>query len=234
MRKQDELSKIWSSARGLRTFGHCSIVFAGLLLSGLLAACSDSSSSEFPPVKLEFATAFANELGEVDEMRLDDGRLLPLDKHVLASDLTEGDSVRVVSYYQVNDQEQIEVRSMRLAETVVPAVVADASLNAPVELMSASQGLYHLNLVLGVQNTDAEKQFRVHPVFYEARPPAQSTLHLYLYYDTENYRKTYTERVYMSIPMSDFLSDFTPDFEIVLHWQDVNNDAEQTLTVYWR
>ncbi len=234
MRKQDIISMIWSSAKGLRTFGHCSIVFTGLLLSGVLVACGDSSSSEFPPVKFEFATAFIDELGEVDEVRLDDGRLLPLSKHVPTSDLAEGDTVRVVSYYQVNDQNQVEVRSMRLAETVIPASITDTSLNVPVELMSASQGLYHLNLVLGVQHTDEEKQFRVHPVFYEARPPAQSTLHLHLYYDTENYRRTYTERVYMSIPMSDFLNDFTPDFEIVMYWHDVKSDVEKTLTVYWR
>lgn len=229
MRKQDIISTIWSSAKGVKTFGHCSIVLCTMLLAGLLTACSDSSGSAFPPLKLEFATAFVNALGEVDEMRLDDGRLLSLKNQVSTSGLTEGDSVRVVSYHEVNTENQIEVRVMKVAETVVPEVVTN-TLDVPVELISVSQGLYHLNVVLGVQHTDAKKQFRMDPISYEP----QSTLHLRLYYDTENYRKTYTERVYMSIPMVDYLNAFTSEFEIVVHWKNVKTNTEETLKINWR
>ncbi len=235
MCRQDDCATIkWSSAKGLRIFGHCFIVCIGWCLSTLFVSCGSPSDSEFPSVKLDFATAFSNDLGEIDQMRLDDGRLLSLDKPVLASGMSAGDSVRVVSYYEVNAQNQLEIFSMRLAETVVPVLEAIDSQNVPIEFFSASQGLYHLNIVLGVQHTDENKQFRVQAVFHAATPQERAMLHLYLYYDVDAYCTTYTERAYISVPMRDYLQVSSYNLGVVLHWMDIKTNTVQIFSLNWR
>ncbi len=175
-----------------------------LLPSSLLLSCSDEDSASYPPLTYGFVEAHTGRATHVERIVTDGGRAYAISQQIEAG--VADTTLRCVAGYTVSsDSTTATLYSIRHipSDTPLPPDAFTALPKAPVSIESWWQGGNYINIIAGVLTTG---QGTHEYAFCENTPTANtdgtvtanvSLLHLRPADDPESY----TEKVYMSIPL---------------------------------
>lgn len=174
-----------------------------LLLLGMLTACSDDKEYHYPSVKLEFLTAHSGADGRLTSITTDAGESYAVAQDDSQLKVGADSTLRIISQYEVQAE---GVRLYAVGRPISPlprpaSAFKEGVVTDPVELTSAWMGLHYLNLIVNVREPQGRHSFHFVEEAFE-----ESHLHLRLYHKAESSTQAYDQRVYLSIPLEEYLT----------------------------
>lgn len=173
-----------------------------VLLIALLAACSDDEY-HYPSVKLEFLTARSDANGRLAWVTTDQGETYTVKQDDSQLKVGADSTLRIISQYEVEAE---GVRLYAVGRPVSPLPLPsdafkEGVVTDPVELIAVWEGLQYLNLMVNVREPQG-----VHSFHFVEEQFENSELHLRLYHKSGSDIQAYGQRVYLSIPLADYLA----------------------------
>lgn len=180
----------------------------------LLTACSDDDY-QYPPVKLEFLTAFSGADGTLQTILTDEGKRFPVAEDASGMKIGANSFVRIVSNYApmkaVDGADGVKLYGTLSAISPVPLPVnkfENGIKTDPVELQSIWMGLDYLNILLGIKAQEGRHLFH----FVEDENSMDTTtghvtVRLRLFHDQGNDVQAYIKRAYLSVPLAKYVGE---------------------------
>lgn len=193
----------------MRKFPRASLLpVLGLMLSAMLCSgCDDDSNYVYPSVLTEFVDAHVDSSHLVDKITTDQAYTYTLENSISASGLQADSTYRSVCIYEKSSTEanQAKVYSLRLiyALAPVPAERFTTIKTDPLSMQSLWRGGEYLNMVATpkAQNIDHVFAFIQDSLITDN---GCTKLYLKLYHDQNGDLEAYTQKTYLSVPLSDY------------------------------
>lgn len=179
------------------------------LLVCLLAACGDDEY-HYPPVKLEFLTAYSGADGSLQSVLTDEGKSYPVVEDLTGTHIDADTSVRVISNYAseaaIDGTPGVKLYALSGVVSVVPQT-ADKFKNGvktdPANVLSIWMGLDYLNLTLQVKESGQHLFHYVEDRVTTDAVTGQSDVYITLYHEAGG-EVSYTRRAYASMPLRQY------------------------------
>lgn len=196
-----------------------------LLLTAIITSCKEDDYV-YPPVKLEFMTANADALGNIESIITDEGEKLPVVNDRSKTKLKPNIQQRIVSNF-IENNEGVEIYALAQIVASKPLQPDDNELENgvktdPVEVMSISKGYRFINLVLSIKMQNQKHYFRFIEEKITHSENGETVVNLLLYHDANNDVMSYSNRAYMSIDISNYLSNENAKLKFILSYHDLN------------
>lgn len=185
-----------------------------IVLTGCLAAaCEDDDEYEYPSVKLEFLTAYSDASGQLARIRTDEGELLDVVARTSSATTTPDSVIRIITNYEpavaTDGTQGVKLYGWSTAVSPLPKPLDETEevKEEPAEVLSAWMGWEYLNVLLSV------KQQGVHTIGFVERSFAvnadsrEAIARLSLYHGVNSSVQDYSKRLYLSIPLAQYLTD---------------------------
>ena len=184
-------------------------IVAGLfLLTGLLSCSDDEEDYVYPSVLSEFADVYSGSDRRLVCLQTDGGqRLEILNASTISTDGVVADTVyrSLVRYERKTAGAEIYAIQMIAApEPDSPADFPDGIKDDPVEMQSLWQGGDYLNMILLVKAQNARHTFRFVSDSITSSRDGVKTLHFRLYHDAGGDVQAYTQKAYLSLPLTSY------------------------------
>lgn len=185
-------------------------LFNSLLCAFCIATficCSDDKSEDIPPVLTDFLVANTNENGIISTVTLDDGALYDVQRQNIATNLKDT-LFRCLASYTLAER-TLSLYSINLVVSAQPCPPEDfweetdeALPRDPMNVISMWKSGGYINMQLGLLTTGLNgHQYG----FCEDSVGHYSLVHL----RPEGDRESYTQKVYLSMPIPDSVSNLT-------------------------
>lgn len=201
---------------------HLFPMFISLLcLTAGFASCTDEDDGyTYPPLLSEFADVCTDEAGLFTYLLADNGeRFCIVNSTELKADSVTPDTIyRTISRYE-RVEGGIKLYSMQ-AISASPAVKSEAFADGvkadPVEMQSIWRGGSYLNMILLVKSQNKRHAFHFVEDTLTTSPTGTRILRLRLSHDAGDDLQAYTQKAYLSLPLSPYSSLLVPGDSILL------------------
>ena|GEM_PF-4614388 len=192
------------------------VSFVALLL---LNACDRGSDYIYPSVILDFLNATTNSKGVVDTFATDNNLIYKVDANYSKVILTANITQRVVAYYSVNKQATgdsvgaANIHSMAKIISSVPRVGNYVWSKDPVTIQSVWKSGHWINLTLGIKMLKGNHYM----AFIQGDNEiinGQRVITVEVSHDKNGDTESFTNIVYMSIPLSQYETAYPTGFTI--------------------
>lgn len=183
------------------------------VLACMLVACSGNDDYHYPPVKLEYLTAYSDADGRLQAVRTDDGTLLPIVERTSNQTITPDSLVRIVTNYEpmqtADGAQGIKLYGWSAAIAPLPMTgeVEHDDAHVPAEVLSAWMGYEYLNILLGVKQQGVHTYGFIEESLSTDVDAERAEVSFLLYHKTESEVDDYTKRSYLSIPLWPYLNE---------------------------
>lgn len=190
------------------------IVASLSLLTGLLSCSDDKDDYVYPSVLSEFADVYSGNDRKLVCLQTDNGqRLEILNASKISTDGVVADTVyRSLVRYE-RKKTGAEVYAIQMIPAPTPNVQTDfpeGIKNDPIEVQSLWRGGDYLNIILLVKAQKAKHIFRFVEDSVTVSDSGIHTLHFRLYHDAGGDVQAYTQKAYLSLPLTSYESLLSP------------------------
>ncbi len=198
---------------------HRIIYIASLVALLLLSACDKGSDYIYPSVILDFLNATTNSKGAVDTIATDNNLIYKVDANYSKVTLTANTTQRVIAYYSVNKQAtgdsvgSANIHSMAKIISSVPRVGNYVWSKDPVTIQSVWKSGHWINLTLGIKMLKGNHYM----AFIQGDNEiinSQRVITVEVSHDKNGDTESFTNIVYMSIPLSQYETAYPTGFTI--------------------
>lgn len=204
-------------------------VSIGLTLS--LFACGDDDDYTYPSLISEFADVQTDDSGTFTYIHTDNGESLPIvNSHELAAEgITPDTLYRVLSRYELVDKgaKLYAIQAIPAPLPLPPTDFPDGVKADPLEMQSLWRGGNYLNMILLVKAQKGKHTFCfIEDSLVVSPSDGHTILYLRLYHDAGDDIQAYTQKAYLSVPLSQYADRLTVGDSISLRiptaqgWQE--------------
>ncbi len=196
-----------------------------------LTACSDKEY-EYPPVKLEFLSVFADENGAMQTVVCDNGVEWNVIEDKSATKFVADSNTRVVANMEQLNNHQTIIHSLISVVCVTPLpadseVFSEGIVSKPVEVVSIWQGISYINMVISVKTFNSKHLFHFVEEQYDVNQDGMATVRVLLYHNSDVEEAYNTKRAYASIPISHYLNDNSKQVQVYFDYYSEDGKRQE-------